>query len=835
MAASSLILNRYEPLGAAGAGGFGTVTVAWDPRIQRKVAIKVIPLTEVDAQRALSAEPDVGARDGEVGASAAHAAADPPADSAARSMPPASSAASSARVAAPARSAAEATPVAPTAAWDGVLPWEEGAWGEAATPEPLVSAASDPSGKPEAPAPAASAVARDSSASPFAVAPRDAVASRDAEGSASAALPSQRGNGGPAEFVSPFRQAVRSTLSRGFAMRTPPTLHLPADSIDPIALGDSASDPAGRPNADEGSARPARAALARIPGIDEARTAAQLHDPRIVTVYDVQVVGLDAYLIMEYVEGVTLGRLLDAYGDLLTLDMAAAVFDAVAGALAVAHRRGVLHLDIKPDNILIDADGQVKVTDFGLATLADAAGQGHTGGGTIGYMPLEQMRRAPLDVRTDEWSLASVCYEMLVGSNPFICDSLDEAQAAIEGAELVLPSLCWDDLSDQADDVLLYALAPHADHRYETVTDFAEELERFLGDADQGGHQLSLVVRDALGLPLGIEGSLEEGIDELPADGYGDEDDFDDEGATTARRGLLGRRRSGTFDGGSGGSYERIPMSAHITPRMVRIASHVAAALGCAGLAYLAGINMPFVAGVSAGPVPASLVVALAAGIVGAARPQAGSIVGLSALSAAFIMGATPLAGIVLLAVSLAWWYAVGMRSAAASNVALATPLLTGVGFGPLVPLVAGASLRPVAAMLTTALSVVWAAVLAAVGTGSLAGWDIVSFSGFSQVHVETRLGAMLGGPTVWCLAAGWVLAALVQAALCLRGTRVLQVVGAVAGGAVLVASAVLARWLATGGAQATPAVDDLVPMLVSVLMVSLFMGIVRPDAKRAL
>lgn len=95
-------------------------------------------------------------------------------------------------------------------------------------------------------------------------------------------------------------------------------------------------------------------------------------------------------------KGMTLTELLRDHDDRLTLDVVAAVFEAVAHALEVAHENGVLHLDIKPDNILINASGQVKVTDFGLATLADAQGFGVAGGGTIGYMPLEQMRRRTL-------------------------------------------------------------------------------------------------------------------------------------------------------------------------------------------------------------------------------------------------------------------------------------------------------------------------------------------------------------------------------------------------------------------------------------------------------
>ena len=156
--------------------------------------------------------------------------------------------------------------------------------------------------------------------------------------------------------------------------------------------------------------------LSRIPGLDEARTAAMLSDPNIVAVYDFEIQDSTAYLIMEYVEGMTLTELLRDHDAELTLDIVAAVFDGVAHALEVAHENGVLHLDIKPDNILINHAGQVKVTDFGLATLADASGFGPAGGGTIGYMPLEQMRQENLDARCDEWALASVTYEMLAGT-----------------------------------------------------------------------------------------------------------------------------------------------------------------------------------------------------------------------------------------------------------------------------------------------------------------------------------------------------------------------------------------------------------------------------------
>ena len=171
--------------------------------------------------------------------------------------------------------------------------------------------------------------------------------------------------------------------------------------------------------------------LDRIPGLAEARTAAMFQDPNIAGVLDFGVKDGFAYFIMEYVDGITLADLLAEFQDYITLDVVAAVFAGVAHALDVAHANQVLHLDIKPGNILINHQGEVKVTDFGLAELSGSSGFSKATGGTIGYMPLEQMRLEPLDARCDEWALASVVYEMLTGHNPFLADDLVAAQAAI--------------------------------------------------------------------------------------------------------------------------------------------------------------------------------------------------------------------------------------------------------------------------------------------------------------------------------------------------------------------------------------------------------------------
>jgi serine/threonine protein kinase len=118
--------------------------------------------------------------------------------------------------------------------------------------------------------------------------------------------------------------------------------------------------------------------------------------------------------------------------------------------------------------------------DFGMARLSSAQGYDPAAGGTIGYMPPEQMMRETLDVRCDEWALASLTYEMISGGNPFLARDLSAAIDAIENAEIVLPSLCMQGLSAGADDVLFFALDPDRFERYDTVEDFSEEMDRFL-------------------------------------------------------------------------------------------------------------------------------------------------------------------------------------------------------------------------------------------------------------------------------------------------------------------------------------------------------------------
>ena len=703
MTKTQLILNRYKPLAKAGAGGFGTVQVAWDTRIQRKVAIKCIPLSEAELLRA--ALP---------GADALDVSPDERGESSAGSQD--FGGAAGTRATGSAASSAAAVDPADVPPWED-LPEEAGFAGAEDTGD---------SGSFDASAEPANASAR--------------------------------------EAGSDFADASR--------VDSFPNRLLPGQSVSLTGTVDPAS-------------RPLVRTLSRIPGLDEARTAAMLSDPSIVAVYDFEIQDSTAYLIMEYVEGMTLTELLRDHDDRLTLDVVTAVFDAVAHALEVAHENGVLHLDIKPDNILINASGQVKVTDFGLATLADAQGFGVAGGGTIGYMPLEQMRQENLDARCDEWALASVTYEMLAGENPFLAPNLFQAQEAIEDGELVLPSLCWDNLDPAADDPIFYALDPEREERYESVVDFAEELSPFLGDPAKGRAELADIVA----------GPQEEEEPEPQP------------------------REPG------------IPLRDRITPELLFFGSHACGAAGSALLAFLALQNISQTEGF-ANPLFWGLLLLIT--LAGALRPHLGALLGFVSLSAMLVMCGVPAAGCVLLAGAGVWWWYLGRAGDATANAALATPLAGAIGLGPLGPLAAGFALRPVAAMATAAFQVLCGFMLAGLGSASFMGWDALatwhfSTAAFASDAVIDRMAAMLLEPGTWIMAASWVLAAGACALLRWRPTRLFASFGVLAGAAVLVAGFVLAAICGAPSASAFTDPADVASLVVSA-GIMLFAAYLLPD-----
>lgn len=248
-------------------------------------------------------------------------------------------------------------------------------------------------------------------------------------------------------------------------------------------------------------------------GLAEARTAAMLNHPNIVTVHEWDSDADEAFIIMEHIDGASIADLMRAADGPLTLDETAAVVEAVAAALEFAHDNGVLHLDIKPDNVLVTRDGRVKVADFGIAMLSSALGHGHGAGGTPGYMPSEQIRGHDLDERTDVWAFALLTYEMLTDANPFYADTWEGAAFKADIVEVPAASEFLSGIPAALDDALLTGLAPVPAERYAGVRSLANHLLENLGDARTGRQLLGELAREAC--------AEEEACEELGFEGLG--------------------------------------------------------------------------------------------------------------------------------------------------------------------------------------------------------------------------------------------------------------------------------------------------------------------------
>lgn len=157
----------------------------------------------------------------------------------------------------------------------------------------------------------------------------------------------------------------------------------------------------------------------------EARTAASLSHPNIIPIYAVKAGDQLLYFIMKLIEGRPLDSIIREVGP-LPIPMAQAILNQVGGALAYAHKRRVVHRDVKPANIMVDADGWAIVTDFGIAKVSEAHGLTMSGAtvGTPSYMSPEQCAAKELTGASDQYSLGVVAYEMLAGRLPFVAESV---------------------------------------------------------------------------------------------------------------------------------------------------------------------------------------------------------------------------------------------------------------------------------------------------------------------------------------------------------------------------------------------------------------------------
>ena len=209
----------------------------------------------------------------------------------------------------------------------------------------------------------------------------------------------------------------------------------------------------------------------------EAQLAARVAHPNLVNVYDQGSVDDTDFIVMEFVEGITLRDALKSHGAIGGSE-ALLVITAVLSGLATAHSNGILHRDIKPENILLADDGRIKLSDFGLAR--DIGNQTDTGSlvGTVAYLSPELIRRGQALASSDIYAVGIVLFEMLTGNQPYL--GKDAMQIAFQHAtnRIQAPSTLISGISDEIDAIVLWCTEPEAVNRPQSAGELLRAIEK---------------------------------------------------------------------------------------------------------------------------------------------------------------------------------------------------------------------------------------------------------------------------------------------------------------------------------------------------------------------
>ena len=219
---------------------------------------------------------------------------------------------------------------------------------------------------------------------------------------------------------------------------------------------------------------------------DESQAVAMLSHVNIVAIYDVSRSDELDYIVMELVDGMTLKQYMKKRGTPLSWREALHFITQIVRALGHAHSRGIIHRDIKPQNIMVLRDGSVKVTDFGIARVASAAQATLTQEalGSVHYISPEQARGSHIDGRSDLYSAGVVLYEMLTGRLPFEGETPVSVAIQHINSIPIPPRDLNPDIPSALEAITLKAMSPKAENRYASADEMLADLEEFRKNPD---------------------------------------------------------------------------------------------------------------------------------------------------------------------------------------------------------------------------------------------------------------------------------------------------------------------------------------------------------------
>ncbi|MCR4956846.1 MAG: Stk1 family PASTA domain-containing Ser/Thr kinase [Lachnospiraceae bacterium] len=216
----------------------------------------------------------------------------------------------------------------------------------------------------------------------------------------------------------------------------------------------------------------------------EAQAAAGLENPNIVNIYDVGSENKMHYIVMEYIEGITLKTYIEKK-EKLGYKEAISIAIQTCNGIRAAHNKNIIHRDIKPQNIIISTEGKVKVTDFGIARAASSNTINSDVMGSVHYTSPEQARNGYVDAKSDIYSLGIVMYEMVTGRVPFNGDSAVSVALQHLQEEMVTPSAYTQDLPISLEKIILKCTQKSPDRRYASVDELVADLKKALITPDE--------------------------------------------------------------------------------------------------------------------------------------------------------------------------------------------------------------------------------------------------------------------------------------------------------------------------------------------------------------